>query len=57
MVTNRSYLTFIVSVLSQFVEKLNKNYWNGVKRVFKHLKRTNYSLIYSVKRFNFNCIL
>lgn len=47
MVTNRSYLAFIVSVLSQFVEKLNKNYWNGIKRVFKHLKRTDYSLIYS----------
>lgn len=57
MVTVRSDLSFIVSVLNQFV-KVEINNWNGVnERIFKYLKgMINYSLVY-VKIFNFNSIL
>lgn len=34
-------------MLSQFAKKLNRNHWNGVKRIFKYLKGTiNYALVY-----------
>lgn len=53
----RPYVTFTVNLVSRYLEKPLKVYWNAVKRIFNYLKSTkNFGLLYSTN-ININVIV